>query len=350
MFLLILSQFISCTSSDPENKNASETQASPQNTQTIKGKIMEECQGLAMIDVMDFATSENEPVFFTKAKNDSSFSLQIPSDRVSQIHGFCYPSQEALDKQSPSWKMTPKQIHPAQIPEFLELYRLEKEPPKAESSQIENREYLKMEENRQVQEFFEEFYGQRLSEKQAQEDGIMMGSYPSRNYSHISTKAFYQYVDALYALIKQHAGKHNQGFLIPNETEWKEAKKEQNIYGAKTVTLLYQLQSACQVLEIPCPSWRMVRSEELSILDKTILSMKNTQTKQAAFVWIIADHMAKEAMKQQIDPLPYLPHPLEISVAVRNGVASDEWKIMAQKLATGYQRTGLSLPNLNPEN
>jgi len=174
----------------------------------------------------------------------------------------------------------------------------------------------------------------------------MMGSYPSRNYSHISLRAFYQYLDALYALIKQHAGKQKQSFLLPSAVEWKTAKEEQDMYGPKTLTLLYQLQSACSVLELPCPSWRMVRSEELSILDKTILSLKNTETKQAALIWIISDHMAREAMKQQIDPLPYLPHPMEISIAIRSGTDSEEWKLLEQKLLTGYQKIGLEMPDL----
>ena len=316
--------------------------------QKVNGKITESCSGIIMIDVMDFSTSDKKPIFFTKAMKNGSFILKIPSDRVSQVHGFCYSSQKEVDLQKPDWKMIPKQIHPSQIPDFLRLERLTNDSSEANASQLRTEDYGNVNENPKVQQFFEEFYGNRLSEKQIEDGAVIIGSYPSRTSSHISLKAFYQYLDSFYALVKQAAKTTGQELIVPSTIEWKSAKQEDDFYGPKTVALLFQLQSACSILEIPCPSWRMVRSEELSILDKTILSSNNTEAKQAALIWIIAEHLAKQSRLEQIDSLPYLPHPLEISVAVQKGSDSDEWKALETKLAEGYQKINQVLPDLNP--
>ena len=114
-YMFILPLLISCFSSESENTNSSE---SLRETIQIHGEILEECNGIIMIDVMGSTVAENKPVFFTKAEQNGSFSLEIPIDHVSQVHAFCYPSSQAIDQHAPTWKTTPKQIHPSQIPEF----------------------------------------------------------------------------------------------------------------------------------------------------------------------------------------------------------------------------------------
>lgn len=310
----------------------------PKDMQVYSGQIedftSESCGHSMNIDVLQ--SGNKEPLMFTTTDANGRFTLSFPkTSNPLTIHGFCYPTGESLETNTPSWSTEPYLLLPTQITSTtLKLTRATG----GRSSEPAIQESMPTEYSTWVQNpLLVQYYGLRFPDHQL----TTSGSVPEIRQGGLTTQAQLTHIFATIGFIQSNSDPYLQDLLLPTQSDLAELTADLSPTAVKLQITRQLLSSACAALELQCPSVNALRQQTWVLKDKSGLTNPELVQKRAA-LWFKGHHF----IQTLLDTGRTLPNAFPLPSDYATITSPKDAEPINQRWNTLYQEYQIAIPKL----
>ena len=300
----------------------------------IQDFASDSCGHSMNIDVLQ--SGNTEPLMFTTTEANGSFTLSLPKTSTPlTIHGFCYPTEESLETNTPSWSTEPYLLLPNQVANTpIKLTRATG----GRTSEPAIQETIPTEYSTWVQNpLLVEYYGLRFPDHQL----TTSGSVPEIRHGGLTTQTQLTHIFATIGFIQGHSEPYQQELLLPTATDLTELTADLSPTAVKLQITRQLLSSACAALELQCPSVNALRQQEWVLKDKSGLTNPKLVQKRAA-LWFKGHHFLQTLLSTGRTIPNAFPLPSDYAKIQSN----TEVQTINQRWNTLYQEYQIAIPEL----
>ncbi len=311
-------------------------------SQTYTGKLAtpKDCPHSLNIDVIE--AGRQEPIFFTKAEDDGTFTLEIPqreSTAPLSIHGFCYASEQDVEDNVQAWHTEPYLLlssHDPTEPIVLSLAG-QTTLPSANRSEPAIQETIPTEYSTWAQNpFLVQFYGLRFPDHKL----TTSGSLPEIRQGGLTVATHQTYIQAIIQFIQHNTDPAMSALLLPSPSQLTNLQGITDPTDSALQIIHTQLTMACATLQLPCPAINNLRQQQWILKDKSTLN-NPLLVQTRANLWFQGHRLIEHCQQNKL-PIPTdIPLPSELATINSPETASP----IQQRLTQLYRQHNLDPPD-----
>jgi len=307
-------------------------------SRTLYGRLAEnkECSHSLNVDVIE--AGRQEPIFFTKAEDDGTFTLEIPqrdSTTPLSIHGFCYASEQDVEDNVQAWHTEPYLLLSSHAPTEPIVLSLAGQStlPSINRSEPAIQETIPTEYSTWAQNpFLVQFYGLRFPDHKL----TTSGSLPEIRQGGLTVATHQTYIAAIIQFIQHNTDPAMSALLLPSPIQLTTLQGITDPTDSALQIIHTQLTMACATLQLPCPAINNLRQQQWILKDKSTLN-NPLLVQTRANLWFQGHRLIEHCQQNQL-PIP-TDIPLPSELATING--PEEASPIQQRLNQLYSQHNL---------